>query len=131
MEIDKEFAEAHFELGRIAREEKRFAEAIEHLGRAVALNDKLQLSDVWREIGATYLAAGQLEDAECALRKFVSRREHDPEGLCLLGDVLAKSRPAEARSLFERAVEAAAAAPSHRQREMRPWANQARKRING
>ena len=129
IQIDRDFAEAHFELGRIAREEKRLPEAIEHLGRAVALNDKLQMSDVWREIGATYVAAGQMDDAEAALRKFVSRREHDPEGLYLLGTVLAAREPAEAQALFARAVESVTAAPPHRRRELRPWANLARKRI--
>ena len=127
VKIDPALAEAHYELGRIAREQKRLAAAIEHLGRAVALNDKLNLSDVWREIGATYRDAGMREDAESALRQFVSRRAHDAEGLFLLGDVVRDA--GEARQLFQRAVETAVGAPAHRQRELRYWAGLARKRL--
>lgn len=131
VKIDPELAEAHFELGRIAREEKRFGPALAHLDRAASLNDKLQLSDIWREIGATQLAAGAADQAEAALRKFVERRGHDPEGLYLLGEVL-RLKPesaAEARQFYQRAVEAAAGAPAHRQREARKWAALARKRL--
>lgn len=127
VKIDPTLAEAHYELGRIAREQKRLPEAIQHLDRAVALNDKLNLSDVWREIGATYRDAGMRQDAETALRKFVSRRQHDPEGLYLLGDVVPD--PQEARDLFARAADAAAGAPAHLQREARYWARLAQKRL--
>ena len=128
VKIDSDFAEAHFELGRVARQQNRLPEAIEYLSRAARLNDKLQLSDVWREIGATQLAAGQLNEAEMALRKFVDRRSHDPEGLYLLGEVLHQSRPAEAQEFYQRAVDAAIGAPSHLQREARHWASLAGKR---
>jgi hypothetical protein len=127
VKIDSTLAEAHYELGRIAREQKRLPEAIAHLDRAAGLNDKLNLHEVWREIGATYRDAGMRADAEAALRKFVERRAHDPQGLYLLGDVTADA--AEARTLFERAVAAAVGAPAHRQRELRHWVNLARKRL--
>jgi hypothetical protein len=39
------------------------------------------LSEIWREIGATYLAANMLNEAREALEKFVERRAFDPEGL--------------------------------------------------
>ncbi len=129
VKIDADFAEAHFELGRVARQQNRLTEAIDYLNRAARLNDKLQLNDVWREIGATHLAAGQLNAAETALRKFVDRRSHDPEGLYLLGEVLRVSHPAEAQELYQRAVESAIGAPAHVQREARHWASLASKRL--
>ena len=128
IKIDADFAEAYFELGRIARQQNRLPEAIEYLNRAARLNDKLQFSDVWREIGATHLAAGQLAEAETALRKFADRRTHDPEGLYLLGEVLRESQPAEAQELYRRAAESAVGAPAHLLREARHWASLANKR---
>ncbi len=128
VKIDADFAEAHFELGRIARQQNRLPDAVEHLRRAASLNDKLQLSEVWREIGAVHMAAGQPDAAEAALRKFVDRRSHDTEGLYLLGEVLRESQPAEAQELYGRAVESAIGAPPHLQREARHWAALASKR---
>jgi predicted Zn-dependent protease len=68
----------------------------------VRLDENHSFGDVWREIGAIYLRAGRLKDAEQCLSKFVDRREYDPEGLYVLGETLMKlNRGAEARAYFD------------------------------
>ncbi|KAF0239860.1 MAG: hypothetical protein FD167_4298, partial [bacterium] len=81
VEIDKREIDAHFQLGVIAREQNRLQEAISHFDAVVLLNEKHSNSEAWREIGATYEAAGMNEDARQALEKYVERRPYDAEGL--------------------------------------------------
>ncbi|MBZ5605291.1 MAG: tetratricopeptide repeat protein [Acidobacteriia bacterium] len=129
VEIDKEFADASMQLGVIAREQGRFEDAIGFLEKAASLDDKLAQSDVWRELGASYFGAGRVEDAGQALGKYVSRREYDPEGLYWYGMVLKKMGRAEAREMFERAIEAVKTMPSHRRAQVRQWAGKARSEL--
>ena len=85
VEIDPEEVDAHYQLGRIARAERRWADAIRHYGETVARNDAHAQHEVWREAGATYVSAAQFEDARDALGRFLERRQADPEGLYLMG----------------------------------------------
>ncbi len=85
VEIDPEETDAHYQLGRIARAEGRLPDAITHFGEAVSRDDSHAQHEVWREIGATYLAAGQFGDAGDALERFLARRSSDPEALYLMG----------------------------------------------
>ncbi len=122
VEIDPEEADAHFQLGRIAREQGRFEEAIRHFKDAATLDDKLALSDVWRELGASYLAANKAEEARAALAKFIDRRPFDPEGLYWYGETLIRlGHPVEARAAFERSIEAVDTMPSNRRAQVRKW----------
>jgi tetratricopeptide (TPR) repeat protein len=122
VEIDPEESDAHFQLGRIAREQGRFEDAIRHLKDAAALDDKLALSDVWRELGASYLGAGRVEEALGALTKYIDRRPYDPEGLYWFGETLLRlDRRVEARSAFERCIEAVDTIPSNRRAQVRKW----------
>ena len=89
VEIDPAFADAHLQLGVIAREQQRVDEAIAHLKTAAAFDDKLAQSEVWRELGAAYLAASRTEEAAAVLAKFTERRPYDPEGLYWYGKALA------------------------------------------
>ncbi|MCA1616358.1 MAG: tetratricopeptide repeat protein, partial [Acidobacteria bacterium] len=89
VEIDPDEVDAHYQLGRISRAEGKLAEAIEHFGRAVALAPEHAQNEIWREIGSTYLAAGQHSDAHDALERFLDHRPSDPESLYLDGRALA------------------------------------------
>ncbi len=129
-EIDNEEIDANFELGKIARRSGELQKAIEHFSVVVEQNDKYALSDVWREIGVTYLDAGMPKEAREALEKFVSRRAFDSEGLYYLGKVLKDAGDTEeANELFKRAVEAANTAPYYRKKELMKWSRLAAKEI--
>jgi tetratricopeptide (TPR) repeat protein len=120
--IDPREVDAHFQLGRLAREQGRFSDAINHFTQVVSRDDKHSLHEIWREVGATYLGAGMLNEAREALEKFIDRREYDPEGLYLLAETMDKlGDQAKARELFQRCHEAAASMPYHRRRETGRW----------
>jgi Tfp pilus assembly protein PilF len=122
IEIDPSEAEAQFQLGRIANEQGRFEDAIRFLKTAAGLNEKLSSGEVWRDLGAAYFGAGQLEKAAAALQKYTERRSYDPEGLYWYGKTLAAlGKSAEARSAFEQCVEAVDTMPKHRRAEVRKW----------
>jgi tetratricopeptide (TPR) repeat protein len=126
VEIDPEETDAHYQLGRIARAEGRLPEAVEHFGQVVSRDDSHAQYEVWREVGATYLAAGQFADAHDALERFLDRRQSDPEGLYLMG------RAAEglgdlrsARDWMQQCVEAVRTAPAYKYRADKRWLNEA------
>lgn len=130
VEIDTNEADPHFQLGSIARAQKRIEDAIGELETAVALDDKLSQSDVWRELGAAYFEAGRNEEARSALEKFTSRREYDPEGLYWYGKALLEAgSAAQAKEMFERAIEAVKTMPRHRRAETRVWGSQAKNEL--
>lgn len=91
---------SHFQLGRIARREGRWADAIAYFEPVVENDFAHSRYDIWREVGGTYVGAGQFADAIPALEKFLDHRPHDAEGWCLLG---------QAQAGLGNAVEAAAA----------------------
>lgn len=126
VEIDPEETDAHYQLGRIARAEGRLPDAIAHFGEAVSRDDAHAQHEIWREVGATYLAAGQFGDAGDALERFLARRPSDPEALYLMG------RAAEglgdrggARDWMQRCVEAVRTAPAYKYRADKRWLNEA------
>ena len=127
IEIDKTEVDAQFQLGRIAREQGRLDDAIRYLETAAALDPKHSFGEVWREIGATHLAAGRLDAAAAALSEFVERRAYDPEGLYLLGDALSKlGQESQAKEAFQRCVEAVETLPNYRRGLMSKWRKLAR-----
>jgi tetratricopeptide (TPR) repeat protein len=129
--IDPSETDAHFQLGRIACEQGRFDDAIRSLQTAVAQNDKFATSEVWRELGAAYFGASRFAEAEAALAKYTDRRAYDPEGLYWYGKTMLRlDRPAEARALFERSIEAAKTMPRHRRAEVRKWGSLARSELS-
>jgi tetratricopeptide (TPR) repeat protein len=126
VEIDDEETDAHYQLGRISRTEGKLAEAIEHFGRVVARAPDHSQHEVWREIGATYLEAGQFPDAHDALEKFLGRRQSDPEGLYLQGRAMAgMGRRREAADLMRACIEAVRTAPAYKYRTEKRWLNEA------
>jgi tetratricopeptide (TPR) repeat protein len=126
VEIDPEEVDAHYQLGVIARAEGRHAEAIEHFGAVVARDEEHAQHEVWREVGATYLAAGQFADARDALERFMARRQSDPEALYLMGRAHSGlGRAGEAREWMQRCIEAVRTAPAYKHRTDRRWLDEA------
>jgi tetratricopeptide (TPR) repeat protein len=131
IEIDGNETDAYFQLGRIAREQNRLPEAIEYLGRVVEQDEKHAHSEVWREIGATYLSAGMYAEANDAFERYIERRPYDAEGLFYYGKTLNQlARSAEAQEMFRRCVEAVKTTPSYRRRQMAKWRKLAQAQIS-
>jgi hypothetical protein len=106
--------------------EGKLAEAIEHFGQTVARAPEHAQHEVWREIGSTYLAAGQHSDAHDALEKFLDRRPSDPEALYLDGRALSgMGRQREAADRMQACIEAVRTAPAYKYRTDKRWLNEA------
>jgi tetratricopeptide (TPR) repeat protein len=126
VEIDPGETDAHYQLGRIARVEGRLPEAITHFGEVVARDEAHAQHEVWREVGATYLAAGQFADVRDALERFLDRRPSDPEALYLMGRAAAGLGDARAaKEWMQRCVEAVRTAPAYKYRADQRWLNEA------
>ncbi len=130
IEIDRDEIDANYELGRIRRRRGELSEAIKHFSVVVEQHDKYALSEIWREIGATYLDAKMYTEARNALETFVTRRAVDSEGLYYLGKVLKEiGEPEKARDMFLEAIESARISPAYRRRELNHWRKLAEKEI--
>jgi hypothetical protein len=130
VDIDDEEIDANYELGRLARNRGELQKALDHFEVVVEQDDKYRLSEIWREVGATYLDAGMLKEAGDALEKFVDRRPVDPEGLYYLGRVMkAKGENDRARELFQEAVQAAKTSPFFRSKQLGQWSKLAQKEL--
>ena len=128
--IDPEEMDANYELGCLARKKGELQKALDHFSIVVTQDDKYRLSEVWREIGATYLDAGMLNEAAEALERFVNRRPVDPEGLYYFGRVLkANGDKDRAREMFEQAIQAAKTSPYFRSRKLGHWSKLAEKEM--
>ncbi|HQU91602.1 MAG TPA: hypothetical protein PLK77_04855 [Pyrinomonadaceae bacterium] len=128
--IDKTEIDANYELGRIARRHKDLQKALDYFSIVVEQDDKFRLSEIWREIGATYLDARMLDEAYEPLDKFVTRRNVDPEGLYYFGKLLnAKGENERAREIFESAIQSAKTSPHFRSRQLGQWAKLAQKEL--
>jgi tetratricopeptide (TPR) repeat protein len=126
VQIDNDEIDAHYQLGRIARQQKRLADAIRNFEHVVARDPSHSQYEIWREVGATYIAAGQFEDARTALERFLDHRESDPEGLYLMGRAHAGlGHRREAASLMEACINAVKTAPAYKYRMEKRWLNEA------
>lgn len=126
IEIDPEEIDAHYQLGRIARQQKRVGDAISHFEQVVSRDPAHSQYEIWREVGATYNAAGQYDDARNALERFLEHRESDPEGLYLTGRAHAGlGHRREAASLMEACITAVKTAPAYKYRLEKRWLNEA------
>ncbi len=126
VEIDPGELDAHYQIGRIAREQKRYEDAIRHFEDVVSRDEKYARYEIWREIGATYVESGTFQHARWALEKYTAQRTHDPEGLCLLGETLARLGDKDAaRTQFDSCIEAAETSPGYRRREVWRWRKRA------
>ncbi len=126
--IDPTETDAHFQLGRMAREQGRLSDALAHFQKVLSQDEKHNLSEIHRETGATYLAAGQYEEARRELAVYLERRPYDSEGLFHYAQVLEKlGEMAEAREMYARAIEAARTAPRYSRRYTAKWSRLAQK----
>src|SRR5215510_4637752 len=130
LEIDPEEIDAAYQLGRIARQQKRYADAIKNFEHVVARDPAHSQYEIWREVAATYIAAGQFEDARMALDQFLEHRPSDPEGLYLMGRAHAGlGHKREATSLMQACIEAVKTAPAYKYRSSKRWLNEAQQFI--
>ena len=130
LEIDPEEIDASYQLGRIARQQKRYVDAIQNFEHVVARNQAHSQHEIWREVAATYIAAGQFEDARTALEQFLEHRPSDPEGLYLMGRAHAGlGHKREATSLMQACIEAVKTAPAYKYRASKRWLNEAQQFI--
>ncbi len=126
--IDNTETDAHFQLARIFRDQNRHADALRHLQTVLAQDEKHSFSEVHRELGANYLAMGRVDEAAQHLEAYTGRREYDPEGLYLYGQVMERrDHPSDARELYLRAVDAARTAPYYRRGLVARWSRLAQK----
>jgi tetratricopeptide (TPR) repeat protein len=120
--IDEEEVDAHYQLGRIAREEERLAEAIKYFDAVVTRAPQHSLHEVWREIGRAYLQAGQFADARYAFEQFLERRSSDAEALYYYGLTLQQLGESDrAVAQMQAVIEAVNTSPSYKQRTDRRW----------
>jgi tetratricopeptide (TPR) repeat protein len=132
IDIDEDELDAHYQLGRIARTQGRLAEAIGHFEQVVLRDQSHAQNEIWREIGATYIAAGQYADARDALQRFLERRENDPQGLYLMGRAHAGlGDNQEAASSMQACIEAVKTAPAYKYRTEKRWLNEAQQFLKG
>jgi len=130
VEIDGEELDSHYQLGRIARQQGRYADAIKHFEPVVANDPTHAQHEVWREIGATYLDAGQFEDALNAFDRFLDHRESDPEGLYLMGRAHAGlGHKSEAAHSMRACIAAVETSPAYKYRTDKRWLNEAQEFI--
>jgi tetratricopeptide (TPR) repeat protein len=130
LQIDPEEIDASYQLGRIARQQRRYADAIKNFEQVVTRNPAHSQHEVWREVAATYIAAGQFEDARTALDQFLEHRPSDPEGLYLMGRAHAGlGHKREATSLMQACIEAVKTAPAYKYRASKRWLNEAQQFI--
>jgi tetratricopeptide (TPR) repeat protein len=130
LQIDPEEIDASYQLGRIARQQKRYGDAIHNFEQVVTRNPAHSQYEVWREVAATYIAAGQFEDARTALDQFLEHRPSDPEGLYLMGRAHAGlGHKREATSLMQACIEAVKTAPAYKYRASKRWLNEAQQFI--
>jgi tetratricopeptide (TPR) repeat protein len=126
IEIDADEVDAHYQLGRIARMQNDLAGAISRFEQVVVRDESHSQHEIWREIGATYLAAGQYADAYDALERFLARRQSDPEALYLSGRALSgMGRTREAADAMRACIEAVKTAPAYKYRAEKRWLNEA------
>jgi tetratricopeptide (TPR) repeat protein len=132
IEIDEDEVDAHYQLGRIARAQNRLAEAIGHFEQVVQRDQSHGQHEIWREIGATYIAAGQFGDARDALERFLAQRPNDPQGLYLMGRAHAGlGHNREAASSMQACIEAVKTAPAYKYRTEKRWLNEAQQFLKG
>jgi tetratricopeptide (TPR) repeat protein len=126
IQIDEEEIDAHYQLGRIARQQKRLGDAVAHFEQVVARNRAHAQHEIWREVGATYIEAGQYADARDALEQFLESRPSDPEALYLMGRAHAGlGHQREATSAMQACIDAVKTAPAYKYRADKRWLNEA------
>ncbi len=132
IDIDPDELDAHYQLGRIARAQGRLPEAIGHFEQVVQRDQTHAQQEIWREIGSTYIAAGQYSDARDVLERFLDHRPNDPEALYLIGRAHAGlGDNQEAASSMQACIDAVKTAPAYKYRAEKRWLNEAQQFLKG
>jgi tetratricopeptide (TPR) repeat protein len=132
IDIDPEELDAHYQLGRIARAQGRLPDAIEHFEQVVQRDQSHAQQEIWREIGSTYIGAGQFSDARNVLERFLDHRPNDPEALYLIGRAHAGLGDSqEAASSMQACIDAVKTAPAYKYRTEKRWLNEAQQFLKG
>jgi tetratricopeptide (TPR) repeat protein len=132
IDIDPDELDAHYQLGRIARAQGRLPEAIGHFEQVVQGDQSHAQQEIWREIGSTYIAAGQYSDARDVLERFLGHRPNDPEALYLIGRAHAGlGDNQEAASSMQACIDAVKTAPAYKYRTEKRWLNEAQQFLKG
>src|SRR5258706_6473629 len=132
IDIDPEELDAHYQLGRIARAQGRLPEAVGHFEQVVQRDQSHAQQEIWREIGSTYIAAGQYSDARNVLERFLDHRPNDPEALYLIGRAHAGLGDSqEADSSMQACIDAVKTAPAYKYRVEKSWLNEAPQFLKG
>ena len=127
---DADEIDAHYQLGRIARQQRRLADAVGHFEQVVSRNQAHAQHEIWREVGSTYVEAGQFADARDALEQFLEKRPSDPEALYLMGRAHAGlGHQREAKSAMQACIDAVKTAPAYKYRADKRWLNEAQQFI--
>jgi len=130
IQIDQEEIDSHYQLGRIARQQKRHADAVRNFEQVVSRDQTHAQHEIWREVGSTYIDAGQFEDARDSLERFLEQRPSDPEALYLMGRAHAGlGHRREAASSMQACIEAVKTAPAYKYRADKRWLNEAQQFI--
>ncbi len=132
IDIDPDELDAHYQLGRIARAQGRLPDAIGHFEQVVQRDQTHAQQEIWREIGSTYIAAGQYADARNVLERFLDHRPNDPEALYLIGRAHAGlGDNQEAASSMQACIDAVKTAPAYKYRTEKRWLNEAQQFLKG
>ncbi len=122
VEIDDAEMDAHYQLGRIAREQGKLAESIQHFETVVRHAPAHSQHEIWREIARTYIEAHQFQDALNMLDRFIAERPSDAEGRYWRGQALsAVGRTADAEAEMSTCIESVRTAPAYKYRREQEW----------
>jgi len=122
LEINSDEIDAYYQLGRIARDQQRYSDAILAFDAVVQRDLNYSQQEVWREVGATYYAAGQYADASNALERFLRSRPSDAEGMYRYGLALFQlGRLDDAVTQMKDVIETVQNAPAFKYRIDRRW----------
>ena len=91
--IEPQEADSQLHLGRALRAQGRAADALPHMQAAIAADPRVSRHEGWRDLGATLLDLGRVQEALPPLERYTNAREYDPEGLFYYGSALRASRP--------------------------------------
>ena len=115
-------ADAHYQLGRIAREQGRLEEAREHFESVVRSSPQHSQHEIWRETALLYYSARQYQDALAMLDRFLDARPSDAEGRYWRGLTLAAmGNDDAAEAEMKLCIESVRTAPAYKYRSDRQW----------
>lgn len=77
LEIEPEYAELHASMGSLAVFQEDYEAAVQHLERAIALDDTLPVAH--SNLAMAYATVGRFDEADSELKKAVIRGYHQPE----------------------------------------------------